>query len=234
MEQVFDFREFVIKAFKKFKSALILALIFAILGGIVGVIKSKQPDVYKNVASASVSFSDNSQDATALTNATKNINDVITYDSFYYGILQELSYNFTVEELQTLFDGVKTPKISKMQEIINVYMKGSVVFISVTCDEPELCEKASKICIDYSIKEIPNFFEGTSVKFLQQQKLNVSNQNNPSKPKTIIKYSVLGLGGGFVLAILFIFFVDVLDLRVKSKEDLLKYGLPILGEVNKN
>lgn len=231
MEQVFDFREFVIKMFKKFKLAIILGLIFCLLGGAYGYLSYPNVDLMKTTSSASISFADSQQDATALSNAITNINAVVTYDTFYVGILQQLSNELSVDEMNELFPGDSTPKIKDVKELISIYIKGSVVFADVSCNNTDISKKASKVCIDYAIQKIPTFFEGTSVKYLNQQTVNMTNQSNDSKLKDTVKFAVLGFGGGIVLALLFIFFVDILDLRVKSKDDLKKYGLPILGEI---
>lgn len=231
MEQVFDFREFVIKMFKKFKLALIVGLIFCLFGGAFGYIRYPNADQMKTTSSASISFADNIQDATALSNALTNINAVVTYDNFYVGILQQLSDNLSVEEIDVLFPWDNTPQIKDLKDIISIYIKGSVVFADVTTNDAELAKKASKVCIDYASQTIPTFFEGTTVKYLNQQTVNITSQNNDSIQNNMLKFAVLGLGAGIVLSLLFIFFVDILDLKVKTQDDLKKYGLPILGEI---
>lgn len=231
MEQVFDLREFIIKMFKKFKLAIILGIVFGILGAAFGYIKYPDGDLIKTTSSASISFEDERQDATALTNATTNINSIITYDTFFYGILQQLTTELSQEELEDIFDGDTTPKIDEVKDIISVYVKGSVVMADVTCMNQELSAKASKICIDYAIEEIPSFFVGTTVKFLKSQSVNMTKQNNDSRVKEVVKFGVLGLGGGIVLALFIIFFVEIIDLRVKSSDDLKRFGLPVLAEL---
>lgn len=232
MEQVFDFREFVIMMVKKFKLVIILGLIFAVLGAIFGYIKYPDTDLIKTTSSASLSITDKTQDATALANAATNVNAVVTYDTFYVGVLEQLAQTLNEEEMNILFEGDRTPKITDLKEYITMYVKGNVVYADVTSHDEEVSQKASKLCIDYAIEQIPTFSEDVAVKFLQQQNVNLTKQNNDTLLKSVLLYGILGLVGGIVIGVLWVFFVDIFDLRVKTASDLRKYGLPVLGEPN--
>lgn len=230
MDQVFDFREFILKLWRKFRLALLLGLIFAILGGAFGYIKYPDGDLIRTTSTANVTMNDKTKDPTALTNAMLTINPVISNDTFYLGLLQELGKTLEQDQLDDLFLGDVTPKIEDMKEVINVYTKGNVVFADVTSTNKTIADVASLSCINYSIKQITMFSDGVTAKLLEQQSVNMTEQNNDSKLKSIMLYTIFGFAGGIVLAILLIFFIDIVDLRVKHLDDLKRFGLPVLGD----
>lgn len=233
MEQVFDFREFVIKIWKKFKLAVILGLILALLGGAFGYLSYPKSDSIKATSTAAVSMVDRTKDGTALTNAMSMINSVVTSDNFYISVLQNLSTTLDKGRVEMLFDGDDSPKLSKLKEVIVLSVRGNIVSVEILSIDEQLSSDASAACMDYMIKQIPIFNDDVLVKHLQNQSFNVSKQNNDSVIKKTLLYTGLGLGGGIVVAIMLIFFVDIIDLRVGCAEDLKRYKLPVLGEIKR-
>lgn len=233
MEQVFDFREFVIKIWKKFKLAVVLGLILALLGGVFGFLTFPKKDEIKAISTAAVSMADRTKDGTALTNTMSMINSVVTGDNFYISVLQNLSTTLNKTRVVSLFDGDESPKIKKLKEVIILSVRGNIVSVEVISGDKQLSNDAVTICMDYIIKQIPIFNDDVSVKPLQQQTINITKQNNDSVIKKMLLYTALGMGGGIVIAIMFIFFVDIIDLKVRCAADLKRYKLPILGEIRR-
>lgn len=234
MEQVFDLREFLVNIFKKFKLVLILAILFGIVGGAFGFLKAGDNE-FTTSSSASVNImNDKATDATALTSIMTSIKDTIGGDFFYTGILNSIRKNVDSTEFNQLFEGQKQPSIASLKDIIKIYVNGNLVLIDVVTSSEALSVEASSVGRKYIISQLSENINNITIKEQGQQTVNISMQNGNTPKDKAIKFGILGFGGGAVLAILWIFFVDIMSLKIKSANDLKKYNLPILGEISKD
>ncbi|MFZ2538908.1 MAG: hypothetical protein WAX04_08390 [Oscillospiraceae bacterium] len=233
MEQVFDLREFIVNIFKKFKLVIIMAVVFGLLGGIFGFMRVGS-DKFTTTSAGSVNIVTNrATDATALTSAMTSIKDTVSGDFFYTGVLNSIKQNVDGGEFNQIFGGQKQPSIASLKEIIRIYVNGNLVLIEVTTTNEALSVEASNAGRKYVIEQLGKNINNIEVKEQRQQTVNTSLQNGDTPKGKAIKFGILGFGGGLVLAVLWIFFIDIMSLKVKSADDLKKYNMPILGEITK-
>lgn len=230
MEQVFDLREFIVGIFKKFKLVIILSVVFAVAGGVFGYASFPNDDKIQSTSTAAISLIDKQQNSTALESAMKMINSYVTSDTFYTALLNELSTEMQSANLGGLFGGDATPKMTDVKEILKIFSKGNIIVSEVTSTDPSLSLQAAELCNLYIIENVPKFNDTVAAIKLGNETVNITSQNNDSALKEALKFAILGLGGGIVLSILFIFFVDILDLRVKKKSDLKRFNIPVLSD----
>lgn len=102
----------------------------------------------------------------------------------------------------------------------------NLLTVTVTSLDKQDAYNVCNLVIDNVGGEILRVFEGGSVKIIDRPDAN---------PKMVIANSVkkgtVGMIVGAVIAILLIFLVNLFDTRIESTEELLKYGIPILGEM---
>ncbi|MEG0692310.1 MAG: hypothetical protein RR444_04435 [Oscillospiraceae bacterium] len=233
MEQVFDLREFIVNIFKKFKLVIIMAVVLGLLGGAFGFFKGVE-DKFTTTSSASVNIADQkSTDATALTSIMTSIKDTVSGDFFYTGILNSIRQSVDSEEFNKIFEGQAQPSIASLKEIVRVYVNGNLVLIDVTSSDEALSVEAGEAGRKHIIDQLGKNINNIDITAQRQQTVNTTLQNGNTPKKNAIKFGILGFGGGLVLAIFWIFFIDVMSLKVKSADDLKKYNMPILGEITK-
>ena len=232
MEQVFDFREFMLTLLKKCKIIIILAVVFAVLGAGFGYLKSGG-DKYMTTSGASVGLAKRTLESAPLTDTMKNVDAIISDNFFYTGMVNYIKQSMGTDKFDSLLSHVKNPKLSDMKTIVKVYTKGNLVLVDSICDDPELTKEASHAGIEFILERLPQLNEYVNLTQQAEQTVDLRIQEGSSRKSEILKFGILGFGGGIVLGILWIFFVAVFDLRVKSAADLKKYSLPILGELTK-
>ncbi len=233
MEQVFDLREFIVNIFRKFKLVIIMAVVFGLLGGVFGFMRVGK-DKFTTTSATSVNIITNqTTDATALTNIMTSIRDTVSGDFFYIGVLNSIKKNVDNTEFNEIFDGQKQPSIASLKEIIKIYVNGNLVLIDVATTNEALSIEAGNAGRKHIIEQLGKNINNINLTEQTQQTVNTSLQNGDTPKSKAIKFGVLGFGGGMVLAILWIFFIDIMSLKVKSADDLRKYNLPILGEIAK-
>lgn len=231
MEQVFDFREFVLMLLKKCKLALILLLIFGVLGAAFGYWRGSR-DSFLSTSSATVALVRESTDPAALTNTMKDISSLATSDYFYSGIKPALKTALGEERYLSLFPKAKEPTLSKLKEIVKFYTSGNLLMVDVTSSNPDLAAQAGAAAMDYALTEVGAANKTVMMQSHGQITVDVNEQNGSSEWSEALKFGILGMAGGFALGILWIFFADVFSLKVTSANDLRKYKLPVLGELD--
>lgn len=230
MDKVFDLREFILMLFKKFKLVLILAVVLALLGGVYGYVDFPKEDRIQTSATATVSLVDKEQDATALSSAIGMVNAYITSDTFYTSLLNELSEKMDIKKLEKLFGGDSTPNMQDVKKVMRIFTRGNIIVAELTSNNKDIPAESANLCIDYIVENVPKYNDTLSATRLGAETINLTQQNNDTLNKSVIKFAVLGFGGGMVLAILLIFFVDVMDLRVKKASDLNRCNIRILSD----
>lgn len=231
MEQVFDFREFVLNITKRLKGILIFALILAVLFGGLGYIKANS-DVYMTTYTATVNMTGGNKEADVLTGTMKNLTAILDSDYFYNNIVNEIRKNMTSGEFEEIFSTNKELSINDIKDVIVLSIKGNVILIDISSSDKELSKEACEIGINYIVNEVPNMIHNTTVSALGSQTVNLSEQKGESTFKMVALFAALGLILGIGLGVIWIFFVDVFDLKLQSADDLRKFGLPVLGEIN--
>ena len=230
MEQVFDFREFMLTLLRKCRLIIILAVIFGVLGGIFGFIKGGEQQ-YMTTSGASVNYAKKTLETTPLTDTMKSIDSIIADNFFYTGLVNAVQSGMTESEYAELMGGKKSLKLDDMKNYVKVYTKGNIVLIDTTSKNRELSAKASHIGIQFVLERIPEYNQNVTMSQQSEQTVNLNEQQGNNRKSGAIKFGILGFGGGIVLAILWTFFAGVFDLRVKCASDLKKYRLPVLGEL---
>lgn len=225
-QQFFDLREFLLLLLKKAKLFIIFAVVLAVLGGAFGFLTSGSDD-FISTSSASVNTkNDISTDATALTSIMSSIKETLNGDFFYTGILEQIRSDMNNAEFESLFGNSKQPSIASLKTVIRLYVNGNLVLVDVTGDE-KLVAEASEIAIKYVAERLSENINSINITVQRNQLVNKSLQTGDTAKSRAIKFAVLGFAGGIVLAALWIFFFDVMSLKVTSKEDLKKFKLPV-------
>ncbi|MEG0894516.1 MAG: hypothetical protein RSE93_02295 [Oscillospiraceae bacterium] len=230
MEKVFDLREFFIELWSKFKKIIILAVVFMLVGGLFGYIKFPKEDVKKGISTATVILVDKNQDATALNSAMIMLSDYLKSDAYIISLINHLNQMVSPEDFETFFDGDMTPSVSQFKEHITISIKGSAIISEATASHPTLPQQVSEICRDYAVLNAPKYNRDLYVEPLTTEVINVTMQNNDFLLKDILKFSILGLGGGIILGILLFFFIDVIDIKLRNPEQLKNKSVAYIGE----
>lgn len=224
-QEVFDLREFLLLMLKKSKLFIVLALVFAILGGAFGFFTANE-NSFVATTSASVNTNNEMTDATALTSIMTSVKDTINGDFFYTGILEAIRADMDTSEFSKLFGNSKQPSIANLKTVIRLYVNGNLVLVDVTGDE-KLVLEASNIARKYVVERLLKNINSITITEQSEQVINKSLQTGDTAKSRGIKFALLGFGGGIVLAALWIFFFDVMSLKVKDKEDLKRLKLPV-------
>lgn len=233
MEEFFDLREFIVMIFKKSKLIIIAAVAFLVLGVAYGYL-TVSPDKFTTTSSTSVNILQaKATDATALTNVMTSIKDTVAGDYFYTGVLNSLKQSVDNDEFNQIFAGNKQPAISELKKIIKIYVNGNLVLVDVTTTDEALSVEASQVARTYVTQQLQKNINNIDLKEQGSQTVNASLQSGDTTKSRVLKFGVLGLGGGIVLSALFVFFVNVMSLKVKSANDLKKYHLPVFEEYAK-
>ena len=233
MEQVFDLREFIVAIFIKFKLVLIMAVVLGILGGAYGFLKEVE-DEFTTTSSLSVNIEDKKlSDATALTSVMTSIKDTVAGDYFYTGILSSIRESVDTNEFDKMFDGKQSPSIEQLKEVVKVYVNGNLVLIDVTSTQESLSVEASEAGTTYIMEQLGKNINNIDIMKQGHQTINTTLQKGETQQSNGIKFLLVGFAGGMGLAILWVLFIDIMSLKIRSAADLKKYNMPILGEIKK-
>lgn len=232
MEQVFDFREFMLMLLRKWKLPIILLVILGILGAGFGFWRGSR-EAFLSTSSAAVTLSRTSLDPSALTNSMSEINALSSSDYFYNGLRPDLRDKLGEQVYLSLFPKGKEPTLAKFKEIVKFYTKGNLFLVDVTSSDEAVANLASGIAMTYAREEIDNANPNISLADHGQLSVSLNEQNGTSSGSEALKFGLLGMAGGFALGILWVFLADVFSVKVSGPEDLKKYRLPLLGELPK-
>lgn len=225
MEQVFDFREFMLLLLRKCRIPVILALVFGLLGGGFGFLTGGAEE-YRSTAGVSVSIVASARDTAPLTDTMNSLNAILSDDYFYTSMVDFMREDMTPERFGALLEGKRNPTLSELKEVVKISVKGNLVLVTVQSGSSELTDAAADAGIRYAMSRIPQLNANVSVGEADLQTVNVSELEGGGRLNKALRFGILGLGGGIVLGVLWIFFFNVFDLKVRSADDLRKYGLP--------
>lgn len=99
--------------------------------------------------------------------------------------------------------------------------------VTVTTPNKQMSKDLADAIAEAAVEEIPDIIQGSSVKVIDQAKL----PSAPSGPNYTTN-TVLGAAAGMAVAVLGILIQMLLDVRVKSEDDLKKISsIPVLGAI---
>ena len=100
-------------------------------------------------------------------------------------------------------------------------------FVYITHPDPRMAAEIANAVAEVAPGEIESFVEGSSTKIIDYAKV-PTGRYTPSYRKN----AMLGAAGGFLLAAAYVAVMQLLDVRIKSEEDLTQlFGAPVLGQI---
>lgn len=231
MEQVFDLREFLIMLVKKARVFIVFALVLGILGALFGFLR-KTEDVFTVTSSSSVNLSATVTEAAALTNTMTTVRETITSDFCYNGAYLAIEEAIGTEKCVKLFGSDAQPSVTALKEVIRFYTSGNLILAEATSTDILIATTVSQVSLDYLNARISENINNIVVTPLHQQTANKTEQEGASPLSNAVKFGLVGFIGGIVLALIWVFFFNVMSVKVNSDDDLKKYPYPILGSVS--
>ncbi len=230
MEEVFDFRAFVLGLLRRWKALLIPFIVLGLIGGGVGFIRAgrageEQPN-YTATAAASVKLIDQGEiPYWTLSGIMATVEAVSASDFTYANFADELAE----QGLSQVLGGAADPGPEEIKQSVRFYIRGNLLLTEVTTHSQELSTQASQAGVNYLAEVLPSLISHIQVEPLDRQTVSMTVTPAPSKLRKAVKYGALGGAAGLVLGFLWIFCVDVFDPRLRSARDLERFGLPVLG-----
>lgn len=228
MEQVFDFRQFVLFLWKRGKVILALACILAVLGAGYGYfVRSRTPsggikDTY--TCTSAVSVNTRSED--------------VSFSGVMSIVDATLSSDYTLDTLAKAIAEacpgfLASPSAGALKAAGKISIKGNLVLFEATTADGALSESAVKA----GAAEIAAFLNGSMVTLkaeaLPEQMHATNTAVAVSRMKTAVKFAIFGGAAGIGIGVLFFAFFGIFNLRVNSAEDLKQFGLPILADADR-
>ncbi len=230
MEQVFDFREFVFSVLRRIKLMLILGAVLGVLGAGCGVYSASSAgggeETFTATSAAAVNLRDGGEiPYWTLSNIMATIDAVSGSDFTYANFAEELA----AQGLSQVLPKGEDISAADIKTVVKFYCKGNLLLADVTTGDRDLSSQASQCAIAYLSRTVPQLLNHVEIVPLDRQTVSLTTQPAPSKLRQGLKFGLLGAAGGIVLGLLWGFFFDVFDLKVRSERDLQKYGVPVLG-----
>lgn len=197
---------------KRLLLIIFISGVMACLGGLYSLFSTAPPPIYQS--SASILLNSYESDAA-------NTFEVILRDpAVLESVTNELGITKTVQEMnnQIAFSNDGGSKIVK---------------IIVSDMNPELAAKIANATADLFIKQVGNVLGIYDARIYSEASPSVNPAIVESGP-SLLKFIVLGFGGGFVLSIGLVLFLDSLDNSIKSEQEIERLlGFPVIGSVSK-
>lgn len=231
MEQVFDLREFVCKIFKKGLAFLAAGIVLAAAGAAYGYTRTPEQK-YTSTSSASVNITDSAvSDSTAITAVMTAVRESITSDFFYNDAYETLETTLGAEAASDFFSSSHQPSVADLKNTIRLSASGNLIFAAATSKDSAVATTVSDIIIENIISKLSQNISNVNITKQGSQVINTGLQEYDGAVKTALKYSIIGFIAGIVLVLVWVFFFDIMTLKLKSADDLKKFLLPILGEI---
>jgi capsular polysaccharide biosynthesis protein len=208
---------------KLIRKNIILILLCAIIGfvGAFSISKFLIPKTYVSTVKLYVSAPETSQNSTsdinALNYAQKVVNtyiEMLQTNSFYQKVIDECKLNYSIEDFkkQVAFSSLNDTEVFQAQ---------------VSVHDPNEAKTIADAITKLAPTTISQLKENASLKVVDSATL----PDKPSSPNTILN-SIIGLILGIACSVIFVLLRDVLDVRIKSEDDILeKYNIPILASI---
>ncbi len=235
MEQVFDFREFVFSVLDRIKLLLILGAVLGAAGAGYGVYSASAAgggeETFTATSAATVNLTDGGEiPYWTLSGIMATVDAVSGSDFVYANFADELAAQGLSQVIPAGTPSAgEDVSANDIKTVVKFYCKGNLLLADVTTDDRELSSQASQCAIAYLSETVPSLLNHVEIVPQDRQTVNLTTQPAPSKLRQGLKFGLLGAAGGIVLGLLWGFFFDVFDLKVRSEKDLQKYGVPVLG-----
>ncbi|MGI6727491.1 MAG: YveK family protein [Anaerovoracaceae bacterium] len=158
---------------------------------------------------------------------TTNINDLNASERLVNTYMEIVKSNTVLEKVS--INKKIDYSIEELQKMISTHgvQNTEIFYVTVTSDNPkDAMTIANQIAYD-APPEIMDFVEATSVKVIDYATL----PKHPTSPNVKLN-TAIGFLIGLILSILIAFMIDMLDIRIRTEEDLKKLtDLPILGMI---
>lgn len=209
--------------YKLIQRNIFLILLCAFIGfaGAFSISKFVIPKTYVSTVKLYVSAPQTSQnsgsDINALNYAQKVVNtyiEMLQTNSFYQKVVDESKLSYTVENVKKMvaFSSLNDTEVFQAQ---------------VSAPDPNEAKTIADVITKLAPVTIGQLKENASLKVVDSATL----PERPSSPNTTLN-SIIGLLLGVILSIVFVLLRDVLDVRIKSEDDILeKYNIPILASI---
>ena len=140
--------------------------------------------------------------------------NIIRSDTVLEKVAASTGMDITAEEIREM---MSTEQVEDT-EFFNVY---------ITDPDPEAAAHIANTIAEVAPGEITNFIEGSSTKIVDYAKV----PEKPSSP-SISRNTIIGALIGAILSVAFLTIRDMMDVRIKSEEDLAEISsLPVLGRI---
>lgn len=211
------------KIFGLIRKNIWIILIFAFVGLTAAFLYTKmfiKPVYIASVKMYAYEEDANKNNAARLTELNYNQRIVNTYIEmldtvdFYNSVKNDSNLNCSAEQLRNMID-------------FQVMNETEIFKIEVSADSPELAKLIADTTSPVAISTIKSIQESATIKQVEGATFPSSASDYNIKTNCIAGFMI-----GVVLAIIIVFLKDVLDIKVKSEEDLFeRYTLPILSVI---
>lgn len=170
--------------------------------------------IYVNTEAQQTSTDVNANALTGAANLLPTYIDVLQSKEFLNKVCDDLDNRYKLSDIKSMIT-------------LSGVADTNIISISVVNEDARVSYLVCSSIVNNAPTEISRVFGGGSTKLTEY----------PEEAKTAEKLhttrnAAIGLLAGAVIAMLIIFFVNLFDTRVKSKDELIaKYGLPIIGEI---
>ena len=133
--------------------------------------------------------------------------------------------------LQDVADEAGISGSSAIAQVRSMLSTGSLdgteaFYVRISASDPVLALNVAKAVEKYAPAEIINIVEAGSVKVLNPPRLAIAPDN-----ANVFSSIVIGGIAGFMIGAAFFVLINIFDNRIHSEEELVSFGLPILGNV---
>lgn len=140
--------------------------------------------------------------------------EMLRTDNFYKAVKDKVSLNYSIPELKSMIS-------------FTVLNDTEVFQVSVTSHKPEDSKQIADTITMLAPQTIRDIKESALLRVVDSASFPLS----PSSPNIPVN-SAVGCLVGIVIAVIFVFLKESLDVRIKQEEDLTeKYNIPILGSI---
>lgn len=158
---------------------------------------------------------------------TTNISDLNASERLVNTYMEIVKSNTMLQKVATKDGGRYSLEQLKNMVSTQAVQNTEIFYVKVTSDNPSSAQRIANQIAAYAPSEIMDFVEATSVKVIDYATL----PKTPSKPNVKLN-TAIGFLFGLVLSVLLSLLIDMLDVTIRSEEDLKNLvDLPVLGVI---